>query len=138
MVLRHIMRKQGINWKQEPLQRWTKQRVTSSTIIKNTFWHSPNETLSLTEADPPNLYLMYFRWTTVCLTKQIPQQREDSHGDELTLHLVGDARVRGQQADTQHAAKLIRDGGQAEVVAQVHAGTQQSDKSQTPTQQVVK
>lgn len=70
--------------------------------------------------------------------RQIPQQREDSHGNELTLHHFRDALVEGGQANTQRAAKLIRDGGQLEVVAQVDAGTQQGDKSQAATQQVVK
>lgn len=72
------------------------------------------------------------------LYRQIPQQREDSHSDELTLHFVGDAWVRGKQANTQCAAKLICDGGQAEVVAQVDAGTKEGDESQAATQQVVK
>lgn len=97
-------------------------------------------------ANPPNLYLithifdasLSFSIINKHTDRHVPQQREDSHGDELTLHLVGDVRVGGKQADTQRAAKLVRDGGQAEVVSQVDAGTQQGDESQAATQQVVK
>lgn len=68
--------------------------------------------------------------------KQIPQQREDSHGDKLALHLLRHAGVVGEQADTQRAAKFIGDRGEAEVVGQVDAGTQEGHKGQTTTQQV--
>lgn len=70
--------------------------------------------------------------------RKIPQQGEDSHGDELTLHPVGDAGVRLEQADTQLAAEVVCSGGQAEVVAQVDAGTEQGEQSQSAAQEVVK
>lgn len=70
--------------------------------------------------------------------KTIPEQGEDSHGDELTLHLVWDGRVVLQQAHAQRAAKVVGDGGQPQVVAQVDAGAQQRDQGQPTTQQVVK
>lgn len=70
---------------------------------------------------------------TVLLQTHLPEQREDSHSDELTLHLVRYVRVGGEQANAQRAAKLISDGGQAEIVAQVDAGTQQGDQGQAPT-----
>lgn len=69
--------------------------------------------------------------------RKIPQQGEDSHGDELTLHPVGDAGVWLEQADTQLAAEVVCSGGQAEVVAQADAGAEQGEQSQNAAQEVV-
>lgn len=66
-----------------------------------------------------------------------PEQREDAHGDELTVHLFRDGGVRDQHVDSQRAVERVRDGGQVQVVAQVDAGAQQRDESQAATQQVV-